>query len=63
MILLTDSDRERQILYALFYMRIHKKAEFHRNKEQNDNCQRQEVGKMGEDTQKIQTCYKQFLGV
>ena len=39
MILLTDSDRERQILYALFYMRIHKKAEFHRNKEQNDGCQ------------------------
>ena len=33
MILSTDSDRERQILYALFYMWNRKKAEFHRNKE------------------------------
>ena len=33
MILLTDSDRERQILYALSYMWNLKKAEFHRNKE------------------------------
>ena len=46
MILLTDSDGERQILYALFYMRIRKKAEFHRNKEQNDGCQG--MGRAGE---------------
>ena len=40
------------------------KSKIHRNKEQNDNCERQEVGKMGEDSQKIQTCgYKQFLGI
>ena len=40
------------------------KSKMHRNKEQNDNCQRQEVGKMGEDSQKIQTCgYKQSLGI
>ena len=40
------------------------KSKTHRNKEQNDNCERQEVGEMGEDGQKIQTCgYKQFLGI
>ena len=48
MILLTDSDRERQILYALSFMWNLKKAEFHRNKEQNDGCQGMgRGGKMG----------------